>query len=81
MTLTDLILALDERAVADAASTDQVASVRRALVIAAAQAPGSTAYQSRVESAARLVSDSWPFSSELGSLVLTFSDAEKRRAR
>jgi hypothetical protein len=81
MTLTELMRALDERGAADAASSDQVASVRGALVVAAAQEPGSTAHQSSVQGAARLVSESWPFSSELGTLVLAFSEAVQRRAR
>ncbi|WP_146244277.1 hypothetical protein [Curtobacterium sp. MCBD17_032] len=81
MTLTELIRALDERGVADAASTDQVASVRRGLAVAVAQDPGSTAYQSGVQGAARLVSETWPFSSELGTLVLAFSEAVQRRVR
>ncbi|WP_146240589.1 hypothetical protein [Curtobacterium sp. MCPF17_011] len=81
MNLTELIRAVDERGAADAASTGQVASVRGALVAAAAQDPGSTAYQSRVQGAARLVSETWPFSSELGTLVLAFSEALQRHAR
>jgi hypothetical protein len=75
MSLPDLIDALDQRGSKDAASAEQIFAVRSVLAGALAQEQGSPVSRSMVREAGRLVADSWPFQSELGALVLTFSQS------
>jgi len=81
MTISDLIEALEERGPDDAASSEEIGAVRSVLLRAAEHQPTSDAYRIHVTEAARLVSDSWPFRSGLGALVLSFSEATRRNAR
>ncbi len=79
MTLSELLEQLDDQAVEDAASAVQIAAVRSALVAAFEQPLGHPAYCRRIQGAARLVADTWPYESELGALVLAFSEAVRRK--
>ena len=79
MTLSELLKQLDDRAVEDAASAVQIAAVRSVLIAAFEQAPDHPAYRSGIQGAARLVADTWPYESELGALVLAFSEAVRRK--
>ncbi|PZF63204.1 hypothetical protein DEJ33_14365 [Curtobacterium sp. MCPF17_047] len=75
MSLLDLIDTLDQRGAEDAASDDQIHAVRSVLTRALAQEHESPVSRSLVREAGRLVADSWPVRSELGALVLTFSQS------
>lgn len=73
MGLRDLVDALDQRGDGDVASAEQIRAVRSVLARALAQEQGSPVSRSIVREAVRMVADSWPLQSELGSLVLTYS--------
>jgi hypothetical protein len=75
MGLRDLVDALDQYGDEDAASAEQILAVRSVLARALAQEQGSPVSRSMAQEAGRLVADSWPFQSELGALVLTFSQS------
>jgi len=79
MTMSELLKQLDDHAVEDAASAVQIAAVRSVLIAAFEQAPDHPAYRSGIQGAARLVADTWPYESELGALVLAFSEAVRRK--
>ncbi|PYY63680.1 MULTISPECIES: hypothetical protein [unclassified Curtobacterium] len=78
MTLSELLKRLDDHAVEDAASALQIAAVRSALVAVSEQPPDHSGYRRGIQGAARLVADTWPYESELGALVLAFSEAVRR---
>jgi hypothetical protein len=78
MTLSELLKRLDDHAAEDAASAAQIAAARSALVAASEQVPDHPAHRNGIQGAARLVSDTWPYESELGALVLAFSEAVRR---
>lgn len=78
MDLEILRMRLDEQAAGDAASPAQIDAVRRCLESASSFAPGSSAQRALIDQAAHLVSDSWPFQSEAGKLVLDFAAGSRR---